>query len=342
MKATWTKTREAEHLRRSSQIAATFNQWLMILGGELKPREPIGNTIEVVDIGITSQESNEDILFLALPNAPSPRVGSASTTLKDALYIFSGRGGQAMDALEENGSLWALEPGKNPQEIQWSQIPPTSASYPCGRSYHTLTNDGSRFIYLHAGCSAKGRLSDLWAFDIVRRKWGELAPAPDPPRGGTSIAHLDGLVYRMNGFDGQKEQGGAIDIYDRDTNSWSTERFEADGIHGPEPRSVSALLPVKIEGRDWLVTLFGERDPSSLGHQGAGKMLGDVWAWEVYGSEKRWTRVETQGERSLPRGCFAADVVGKGGKEAVVVHGGLGESNERLGDVWVLEFKGLA
>jgi hypothetical protein len=32
--------------------------------------------------------------------------------------------------------------------------------------------------------------------------------------------------------------------------------------------------------------MFGERDPSSLGHAGAGKMLTDVWAFvlsQIYG-----------------------------------------------------------
>ena len=38
------------------------------------------------------------------------------------------------------------------------------------------------------------------------------------------------------------------------------------------------------------------------------------------------------------RGWFDADVVTVQGKEAVAVVGGLGESNERLSDLWVLEF----
>jgi hypothetical protein len=31
------------------------------------------------------------------------------------------------------------------------------------------------------------------------------------------------------------------------------------------------------------VTIFGERNPSSLGHAGAGKMFGDVWAYDIAG-----------------------------------------------------------
>ena len=43
---------------------------------------------------------------------------------------------------------------------------------------------------------------------------------------------------------------------------------------------MAALVPVRTaEGATRLVTLFGESDPSSLGHMGAGKMLADVWAY---------------------------------------------------------------
>jgi hypothetical protein len=138
----------------------------------------------------------------------------------------------------------------------------------------------------------------------------------------------------MNGFDGKHEQGGRVDVYEPGANVWSSHEFVADGVAGPSPRSVAALLPVVVSGRVHLVTMFGERDPSSLGHQGAGKMLGDVWAFDV--ETKLWTKVEAQGDESpAPRGWFDADVLDAG---SVVVHGGLGESNDRLGDLWTLQF----
>lgn len=67
--------------------------------------------------------------------------------------------------------------------------------------------------------------------------------------------------------------------------------FEADGVQGPGARSVAGLVPVVLkrhgggdgEGKVFLVAVFGEADPSSLGHEGAGKMLGDVWAFDVEG-----------------------------------------------------------
>lgn len=199
-----------------------------------------------------------------------------------------------------------------------------------------MASDREDTLYLHAGCPEKGRLSDLWAFSLSRREWTELAPAFDPPRGGTSIAFTDGKLYRMNGFDGSTEQGGTVDIYSPETNSWASHVYSPDGRTGPTPRSVSCLLPICLKDRSFLITLFGERGPSSLGHQGAGKMLSDIWAFDI--KSKIWNVVQVipQGdELPLARGWFGSDVVGT---NAVVVHGGLVESNDRLCDLWNIEF----
>lgn len=197
-----------------------------------------------------------------------------------------------------------------------------------------MSSDGVDKIYVHAGCPTTGRLADLWVFSVSEQAWKQLADAPGPARGGTSIAFSGGKLYRMNGFDGKVEQGGTLDVYDRQGDEWTTKEFVADGLVGPEARSVSALLPVTIDGRATLVTLFGERDPSSLGHAGAGKMLQDVWLFDV-GSEE-WRKGETEAAKSPPaRGWFDADVLGD---SKVVVAGGLNEMNERLDDVWVLAF----
>lgn len=241
-----------------------------------------------------------------------------------------------MAPVEEHGALWRFDR----QSQSWKCLKPanSSASYPAGRSYHCLTSDSLDTIYVHAGCPEKGRLADLWSFDLETRVWTELPAAPAPARGGASIAWADGKVYRMNGFDGSTEQGGAVDVYDTASQAWSTIVFKPDGIEGPEPRSVSALMVVKIQRKNYLVTLFGEHDPSSLGHAGAGKMLADVWAFDIDG--KAWTKVEFTGESPAPRGWFDADVASMVGEnDRVIVHGGLAEDNSRLGDVWELRFE---
>lgn len=244
-----------------------------------------------------------------------------------------------MAPVEEHGAVWSYSPA----EQSWTKLVPVdrSAPFPPARSYHTSTSDGSSIFYVHAGCPSSGRLSDLWAFDVAQRSWKQLPDAPAPHRGGASIAFSDGKLFRMNGFDGTTEVGGSIDIFDVNSNTWSTKSFRADGNDGPEPRSVCTLLPVQLGRKQKLLTLFGERDPSSLGHEGAGKMLGDVWIYDI--SEEWWTKLSpVSGDNGTPanRGWFDADVIKSEGmgNDSIIVHGGLGEDNSRLDDVWVLKF----
>jgi hypothetical protein len=281
--------------------------------------------------------STHDVLTIDVGTTlvPQARVGSASTALDGKVHIFSGRGGIAMAPIEEAGSFWVF----NPKEKAWYQMTPADSQlpYPTGRSYHALANDGRDTIFLHAGCPEKGRLNDLWAFNTPDRHWRELATAPGPARGGTSIAFANGKLFRMNGFDGKTEQGGTLDVFDPFENAWSTIVYTADGISGPAPRSVSCLLSLNILGGPSLITMFGERDPSILGHQGAGKMLADVWMFDIESST--WTEIRVKDTDKPPaRGWFDADVIHDPLHPSIVVHGGLAESNDRLDDVWLLSF----
>ncbi|KPI38147.1 Nitrile-specifier protein 5 [Cyphellophora attinorum] len=237
-----------------------------------------------------------------------------------------------MAPLEENGVLWVL----GPVEEGWARIGPIddSAPKPEGRSYHAMTSDGVDKIYLHAGCPEKGRLSDMWSFSIRWRTWKQLADAPGPARGGASIAYTEGQVWRMNGFDGKVEHGGALDVYDCAADAWQTITYEADGKSGPTARSVCSLLALEVGGKPSLVTMFGESDPSNLGHAGAGNMLGDVWLFDI--ASKTWQLVETSGPTPPPRGWFDADVLTA--KPSILVTGGLKATNERLDDAWILAF----
>merc|ERR1712098_1045255 len=107
-----------------------------------------------------------------------------------------------------------------------------------------------------------------------------------------------------------------------------------DGRSGPISRSVSCLLAAVLAGTPILITMFGESDPSNLGHQGAGKMLEDVWLYDI--ASNTWQLVSAQdGTSPPPRGWFAAETVG--GSD-VLVQGGLSPSNERLDDLWLLSF----
>lgn len=328
IQASWRQIIDVNDIRRSSQVASVAQEDLLVFGGEIKPRQPVDN--KIYRIPLDPDASRQKVNVIEAASAPSPRVGSASTTLNGKTYLFSGRGGEAMAPIEENGVLNVLDTKTN----EWSVVKPAdgTTTYPPARSYHAMTSDNDGLIFIHAGCPEKGRLSDLWSFNVNSRQWTQYADAPGPARGGTSIAWLNGKLYRMNGFDGKNEQGFALDVYDPKVDSWSSKTWDLQS--GPPPRSVSTLLTVHVGRKDLLVTMFGECDPSSLGHQGAGRFLDDVWAYDV--AEDKWSRVEAEGKKPIPRGWFAADTVRE--KNAVVMQGGLAEDNTRIGDVWLLAF----
>lgn len=336
-------TPQVEPLQRSSQCLSVINNTAYVFGGELQPREPRDNSVYAIALDSGGSAVTERVIPINTSDAPVPRVGAASTRVGNKLYCFGGRGGVSMACLESNGSLDVFNTAGAPS---WSIIKPAQAatvdSFPEDRSYHSMTSDNEKTVYVHAGCPVKGRLSDLWAFDISTRQWRQLAPAPGSGRGGTSIAYSsNGKLYRINGFDGKSEQGGAVDVYDPAQNKWSSIEYKPDGVNGPEPRSVSVFVPIKInDGRELLVTMFGEGQPSDLGHAGAGRMFDDAWAFDV--SSERWYRVEFQGQDKMPqpRGWFDGDVWTAAGAKGdkIIIHGGLHGNNARLGDVWALEF----
>ena len=338
LSATWRKKIKSPQLQRSSNNVASIDQNIYVFGGELKPREPRDSDVYSMKINNASELTSDgaEAMKVSSEVKPSARVGAACTALNGQMFVFSGRGGIAMAPIEERGKLWVFDV----KEGRWSNFVPSVSEdpYPAGRSYHAMTSNGVDTIYIHAGCPEKGRLNDLWAFHIPTKAWKELAAAPGSPRGGSSMVFSSGKLYRMNGFDGTVELGGAIDIYDIVSNKWATFEFPADGKDGPGARSVSALLSVSIKGNPHLITLFGESDPSSLGHQGAGKMLSDLWAFDM--QTHKWTKVEPRvsggADEPAARGWFAADTLD--GKSGIVVAGGLAEDNSRLGDVWTLEF----
>ncbi|PKS12558.1 hypothetical protein jhhlp_000766 [Lomentospora prolificans] len=331
--ANWTRITSSVRLYRSSHAVSVVGQKAFIFGGELVPRQPVDNRLDVVQLGSEREYGAETLPESS--EAPSPRVGAHSTTIGGDIYLFSGRGGLEMRPIEENGAIWCYKVANS----RWELIKPSDASapFPKGRSYHCTASDGVDSIFIHSGCPETGRLGDLWSFSISDKAWKELPSAPGPSRGGASIAFNNRKIYRINGFDGKTEQGGSVDVFDLGTSSWSSITYKPDGVNGPEARSVSTLVPVTVQDKVYLVTMFGERDPSALGHAGAGKMLSDVWAFDV--EQSVWRKLEVRGDRPDARGWFDADVAkDEMGNDVIVIHGGLAEDNKRLGDVWKMTF----
>ncbi|OLN85888.1 Nitrile-specifier protein 5 [Colletotrichum chlorophyti] len=253
-------------------------------------------------------------------------------------------------------------------------------------------DDGYGTFFVHAGCLASGeRTSDLWAFDVRSRVWSQLPSAPGPARGGTAICVSKSRLFRFGGFDGKGELGGQLDFLHLEMDTFNDGVSKGEiAVHGrggwqsivqgansgeseiqliagqtwPGNRSVAGLEAVTVgAGREYLLLMMGEREPSSDGHSGAGVMWDDVWAFQVPPlgmtaasvrdamlqaigrptGEGKWTRLVTEpydddnddGEPA-PRGWFATAPMGDVEEGGVVVWGGLDAENKRLADGWIL------
>jgi hypothetical protein len=152
-------------------------------------------------------------------------------------------------------------------------------------------------------------------------------------------------VYVHGGFTGQ-EQSDMV-VYDSSKDEW----FEASpsSTDAPGARSVHAIVPVESEDADSdkLVVLFGEGNPSNLGHEGAGEFWGDVWTAKLpkslnaahghrlpvaYEKMALTGFNDDQSNLPCPRGWFQA----MPWKGKIVLSGGLAPNNERLDDLYLL------
>ncbi|PBP15504.1 kelch domain-containing protein [Diplocarpon rosae] len=263
VKAKWERI-NTNPLPRSSHTLSVVAGRAYIFGGEVSPREPVDNNMQIVTLPYDSFSSAD---YQTIP-AKSKTVG-----------------------------------GEVPEK----------------RVGHTAAVIGERiFVW---GCPVSGRTNDLWGFDVRSRTWKEFPAAPGKPRGGTSITVSKHRIYRYGGFNGTGEEGGQVDILDLgiDTLSgtgpsteaavvakgkWHTLDFTKENMTCPGNRSVAGLHAITTGmGREYLVLLFGERDPSSQGHDGAGKFWGDIWAFHI------------------------------------VLWGGLNGKNEREDDGWILRIE---
>lgn len=244
----------APPLARSSHTLSVIGHRAYIFGGEIAPRQPVDNAMHVLTL---PSAELQDCDYEAVPAKPSPsspssdipaaRVGHAAAAINHCIYVFGGRGGPDMKALEEHGRVWCFDTTAR----TWTALDPANnlAESPEARSYHTavasehplppavpnVTNvlldeppdaPGKNIpgpaqgmshgtLFVHAGCLSSGeRTGDLWAFDIGARSWSRFPAAPGVGRGGTSLALVGKRIYRFGGFDGERELGGAFDWLD--------------------------------------------------------------------------------------------------------------------------------
>ncbi len=138
LKAAWTRIRTSTNLPRSSHSLSIIKSKAYIFGGEKTPRQPVDNHIHVFTL---PSSEHDEVDYQTIPaqavssdeQVPPPRVGHTASVVNDRIYVFGGRGGKAMQPLQENGRVWVFDTRLN----LWSSLDPAEGSpYPEPRSYH--------------------------------------------------------------------------------------------------------------------------------------------------------------------------------------------------------------
>ncbi|MCJ1338026.1 hypothetical protein MMC09_003310 [Bachmanniomyces sp. S44760] len=324
LKASFKKISTTKVLPRSSHSLSIIKGRGFIFGGEEKSGEPVDNAVHVFTLPSSGVEEADYKEVPAQPvnvdaKVPEPRLGHTAAVVADRIYVFGGMGGGNQNPIDEHGRVWVFETSSN----SWSHLDPAPGSaYPEARFHHASTStehpmpstnkdhtanpvgfpdqEAHGTIFIHAGCSASGRLSDLWAFDVASRMWSKLPDAPEPTRSGTCLTFTRNRLYRYGGFDGTNELGGEMDCLELvrstfddqsgkgnlgvspRTGTWETISFPSDK-QSPGHRSVAGLEAITTgQGRNFLLLFMGERNPDSSGNDAAGQFWGDVWSYQLH------------------------------------------------------------
>lgn len=225
---------------------------LVLFGGENKARTPIDSAIHLYSISsnswtIIEPRKNEKM--------PCPRVAHSQVVIGTSLFVFGGRQGITMDEKPLN-DLWKFEFDSN----QWILLKDGNESneVPQPRSFHKMVaSHNGKEIFMFGGCGAKGRLNDLWKFDVKLGEWSQLPTSGElKGRGGPSLAVCDGNVIITTGFSGQENND--IHLFDSSLNSWSVVSKEAPF----RPRSVAAFTQIE----NLLILFGGEVEASEKGN----------------------------------------------------------------------------
>ncbi|KAM3571606.1 hypothetical protein VYU27_006374 [Nannochloropsis oceanica] len=320
------------HLTRSSHaisyVAATNTIYLY--GGENQPRIPVDNVLYSFSLSDPAAGWAPVNLASSSSVCPPERIAPGMVAMDKTLYVMGGRQGITMDEgpLDD---LWAFDT----QSKTWTCVMEHTEEKggPSKRSFHQMVGFEGK-LYVFGGCGAKGRMRDLYAFDIGKGTWEALPSKEEMKgRGGAAVTAVDGKVLLLGGFAGEEARDmWAFDLEKKEWEDWSSYST------GLEPRSVFGLQPV--QGGKSLVLFGGEVDPSSAGHMGAGGFAGDTLLFSLTDKTQGFTSPLPSSPPSpspSPRGWYGHCVTKEG---SVVVVGGLAPDNSRLGDVWVLEEEG--
>lgn len=314
VKALWRRlsTKGAIPQGRSSHGFVIINHHAYVFGGENSPRVPIGSTVHCLDLNTlewsVSQPKDKE-------SEPPPTNAAAVAALGDSMYMFGGRSGISMGE-GDNNDMYTF----NTCSKEWRKLP-TTGDVPMARSYHAMTALGNA-LYVFGGCTQKGRMNDLYCFDVDTNTW-EKQPAYDviEGRGGPGLVSVGHTLYVVAGFAGREMND--VHAFDTKEKTWQTLTFHTD----LPPRSV---FGIGSHGNT-IIVVCGEVDPSDKGHAGAGHFSNEAFILDTV-NPQNWVRVPTEGDQPEPRGWFTAAYSDSDKK--LYIFGGNSLSNERLNDIY--------
>ncbi|GAB2285178.1 hypothetical protein Dimus_019630 [Dionaea muscipula] len=315
-------------------------------GGEFTPRVPVDNHLYVFDLNDQSWSVVD-----AVGDVPPPRIGVTMAAVNETIYVFGGRDATHKElnelyCFDTTTSQWTLLSGGGDDTVTGPS--PSPSPSPPHRSYHSVASDHQRYIYIFGGCGVAGRLNDLWAYDVDDRKWIQF-PGPGDKlkgRGGAGLAvttesdhekkkNKKKKVWVIYGFAGKEVDD--VHCFDLVEEEWTEVESTGGNDDDDKPTARSVFSTASI-GK-YVYIYGGEVDPSDLGHLGAGKFSGDVYALDTH--TLLWKKLLLQDQdqdqdqdHPGPRGWCAFSSGERDGLPGLLVYGGNSPSNDRLDDIF--------
>ncbi|MFP4345676.1 MAG: Kelch repeat-containing protein [Anaerolineales bacterium] len=238
---------------------------------------------------------------------------------RERLVLFGGRSGET--ALDDT---WAFDL----QSGTWTEIVPAGAPRPPARFGMVGDIDGSRGHLLMAlGAATEGALfNDVWSLDLETDSWREIStaePAPAPRYGaGGGVAFYNGdIFYVSHGCAGEETRYADTWAFDIEGEAWR------EVTPAGEVPSARCFPGADVTGPGDLFLFGGWRFPPEP------RPLADVWRFD--GEAGAWEQLATF--TPGPPARQAATLAHLGDRAEAFLFGGLGASDVRLDDVWVLD-----
>ena len=242
---------------------------LVLYGGEHVARTPLPDDQALWLCVRSTTTGSKEWQWKSIKNCrvvPPARVAHTQTAVgKEDVYIFGGRAGITMSEKPMN-DMWKFSINTN----EWSEVVPKNDA-PSPRSFHKMVSVGTD-IYIFGGCSAEGRLADLWKFDTVSKQWTPLGKSQLRGRGGANLIVLNGgkTLGVIAGFAGEETNDGHR--FNVEQGKWEDDLIKKEDLETMRPRSV--CVSGVVSGK--AIVFGGEVDPSQKGHEGAGGFENDV------------------------------------------------------------------